>query len=69
MLYPIELRALRQVRQLAEASWRSPSAYAVAFAHSAMILARTLMPVKAAVMRGPGERRMFVAVTIGPCGL
>src|SRR5688500_1858660 len=28
MLYPIELRALRQVRQLAEASWRPPSAHA-----------------------------------------
>ena len=28
MLYPIELRALRQVRQLAEAGWRLPSAHA-----------------------------------------
>ncbi len=35
MLYPIELRALGQVRQLAEASWRLAERTRVAFAHSA----------------------------------
>jgi hypothetical protein len=38
MLYPIELRALRQVRQLAGASWRQTERTRVAFAHSGMIL-------------------------------
>ena len=64
MLYPIELRALRQVRQLAGASWRQTERTRVAFAHSGMILPARGRPVKAVTLTRRGERRVLIAVDI-----
>src|SRR5687767_2334907 len=64
MLYPIELRALRQVRQLAGASWRQTERTRVAFAHSGMILPLSRMPVKAAPGTRCRERGVLIAVGI-----